>query len=87
MVIDYLRKRPFIIIEFVNGIDLDELLKQPTENDQEEVILDLNIDKAKLDTVYDQIAIYFSYLGFGSRASELSLRTILQATRPLSGDP
>lgn len=50
---------PFIIMEFVNGTDL---LKQPTENNQEEVMLDPSIDEAKLDTVYDQIADYM-FLG------------------------
>ncbi|UNI22779.1 hypothetical protein JDV02_008635 [Purpureocillium takamizusanense] len=53
---------PFIIMEFVNGTDLDDLLRQPTENDQEEVILNPDIEEAKLDTFYDQIADYMLQL-------------------------
>ncbi|OAQ93908.1 protein kinase-like domain [Purpureocillium lilacinum] len=53
---------PFIIMEFIKGIDLDEVLKQPTENDQEEVILNPDIDEASLDIVYDQIAEYMVQL-------------------------
>ncbi len=62
---------PFIVMEFVNGADLDDLLKQPTENNQQDVVLDLNIDEAKLDIVYRQVADYtlqlsrleFPYIG------------------------
>lgn len=48
----------FIVMGFVNGTDLDELLKRPTENNQQDVILDLDIDEAKLDIIYDQVAAY-----------------------------
>lgn len=49
---------PFIVMDLVSGTDLDDLLKQPTENNQQDVILDPKIDEAKLDIVYGQIADY-----------------------------
>ena len=53
---------PFIVMDFVNGTDLDELLKQPTDNNQQDVILDPDIDEAKLDIIYDQVADYMLQL-------------------------
>lgn len=50
------KPRPFIIEEFVEGEDLGALLQAPTENDADPVILVPNIDEAKLDNVYEQIA-------------------------------
>lgn len=47
---------PFIIMEFVDGQDLCELLKQQAEDKTEPVVLDPNVDDAKLDFVYEQIA-------------------------------
>lgn len=49
---------PFIIMEYVEGTCLDELLKQPTEDRIELSILNPDIDNATLDKVYDQIASY-----------------------------
>lgn len=49
---------PMIVMDFINGTDLDELLKRPAENNQQDVILDRNIDEAKLDVVYYQVAEY-----------------------------
>lgn len=58
-------------MDFINGTRLSTILKQPTKNDQEDVILNLNIDNATLDTIYDQLANYmlqisqldFPYIG------------------------
>ena len=38
-------------MDFIHGTDLDELLKRPTENNQQDVILDPDIDEKKLDVV------------------------------------
>ena len=53
---------PFIVMDFVNGTDLDELLKQPTEDNHQDIILDPDIDEAKLDIIYDQVADYMLQL-------------------------
>ncbi|KAK1948885.1 hypothetical protein LY78DRAFT_16591 [Colletotrichum sublineola] len=47
---------PFIIMDFVEGQELSGLLQQPTENKEDAVVLDPDIDNAKLDFVYEQIA-------------------------------
>ncbi|KAI5862075.1 hypothetical protein GGS23DRAFT_598088 [Durotheca rogersii] len=47
---------PFIIEEFMPGDDLGELLRKPTENEEDPLILDPDVDDAKLDFVYEQIA-------------------------------
>ena len=53
---------PFIIMDYVDGTRLSTILKQPTENDQEDVILNPDIDNTTLDIVYDQIADYMVQL-------------------------
>jgi aminoglycoside phosphotransferase (APT) family kinase protein len=53
---------PFIIMDYVDGTRLSTILKQPTENDQEDVILNPDIDNTTLDIVYDQIADYIVQL-------------------------
>ncbi len=47
---------PFIIMDFVEGQDLSDLLQQPSENKEEPIVLDPDIDEAKLDFVYEQVA-------------------------------
>lgn len=49
---------PYIIMDFIEGTRLSTFLKQPTEDDQADMILNPNIDEATLDTIYDQIADY-----------------------------
>ncbi|KAL5331394.1 hypothetical protein ACEPPN_000924 [Leptodophora sp. 'Broadleaf-Isolate-01'] len=49
---------PFTIMGFIDGTRLSTVLKQPTTDDQEDVILNPDIDDAKLDTIYDQLADY-----------------------------
>ncbi|KAL1847371.1 hypothetical protein VTK73DRAFT_10376 [Phialemonium thermophilum] len=56
------RLGPFLILEYVHGTCLDDLLKQPTKDQHEPSILDPSIDEAKLDGVYDQIASYIVQL-------------------------
>ncbi|KAH8662717.1 hypothetical protein BGZ61DRAFT_539441 [Ilyonectria robusta] len=55
--------------DFLDGVCLDNLLKKPTESDQDPLILDPEIDQKKLELVYSQIADYvvqLSRLGFPS---------------------
>ncbi|KAF2685632.1 phosphotransferase enzyme family protein-like protein [Lentithecium fluviatile CBS 122367] len=53
---------PFIIMEFVEGVSLATLLKEPTKTEQDEVILATEVDDAKLDSVYEQLADYMLQL-------------------------
>jgi aminoglycoside phosphotransferase (APT) family kinase protein len=58
---------PFIIMDYVDGISLATILKQPTETEQDEVILATDLDDSKLDYVYERLADYMlqlSRLGF-----------------------
>ncbi|KAL9113316.1 MAG: hypothetical protein Q9227_002651, partial [Pyrenula ochraceoflavens] len=50
---------PFIIMDYVDGISLATLLKQP---DQDEVVLATDVDDTKLDYVYEQLADYMLQL-------------------------
>ncbi|OAQ60737.1 phosphotransferase enzyme family domain-containing protein [Pochonia chlamydosporia 170] len=62
---------PFIIMDFVEGMLLSEVLKRPTESDQEDFILNPDVDKTMLEKVYRQIAgyilqlsqLHFSHIG------------------------
>ncbi|KAI0837864.1 kinase-like domain-containing protein [Hypoxylon sp. FL0890] len=47
---------PFMIEEFMEGENLGDLLKKPTEDEMDPAILDPDIDEAKLNIVYEQIA-------------------------------
>ena len=63
------RLGPFMIMDFIQGVRLSTFLKQPTEDDQADLILNPDISEATLDTIYDQIADYIlqiSRLGFSS---------------------
>ncbi|KAK7421735.1 hypothetical protein QQZ08_009823 [Neonectria magnoliae] len=53
---------PFMLMDFIDGVCLDDLLKKPTESDQDPLILDPNIDQKKLKLVYSQIANYILQL-------------------------
>ncbi|KAK2042445.1 hypothetical protein LZ31DRAFT_623523 [Colletotrichum somersetense] len=61
---------PFIIMDLVEGQDLSDLLQQPNENKEDPIVLDPDIDNAKLDFVYEQIA------GFMLELSRLSFSRI-----------
>jgi hypothetical protein len=56
------RLRPFIIMDYVDGISLATILKQPTETEQDEVVLATDVDNTKLDYVYEQLADYMLQL-------------------------
>ncbi len=49
---------PFIIMDFVEGQNLGRFLAQPTEDKAKLVFLDPNVDEAKLDILYEQIASF-----------------------------
>ena len=53
---------PFIIMDYVDGISLASILKQPTETEKDEVILATDVDDTKLDYVYEQLADYMLQL-------------------------
>ncbi|KAF1944450.1 hypothetical protein EJ02DRAFT_510131 [Clathrospora elynae] len=46
---------PFMIMEYIHGTTLSNLLKKPTETDQDEVILATDVENAKLDYVYERL--------------------------------
>ena len=53
---------PFIIMDYIEGIPLSTVLKQPAESDQEDILLDPNIDNSILNKIYRQIANYLLQL-------------------------
>lgn len=69
---------PFIIMEYVEGIHLSDVLKRPTANKQEKEILNPNIDNTMLNVIYRQIADFmlqlydldFTHIGAISESSE-----------------
>ena len=81
---------PFIIMDYIDGTRLSTLLKQPTENDQEDVVLNSDINNTTLDIVYDQIADYMiqlSKLNFpsiGSISQDPGSNTWSVTGRPLT---
>ncbi|KAI1134810.1 hypothetical protein F5Y05DRAFT_397476 [Hypoxylon sp. FL0543] len=71
----------FMIEEFMEGENLGDLLKKPTEDETEPAILDPNIDDAKLNVVYEQIA------GFMLELSRLEFPRIGAISQdPVSGE-
>ncbi|KAI4869498.1 phosphotransferase enzyme family protein-like protein [Hypoxylon rubiginosum] len=83
---------PFIIMDLIEGQDLSDFLQQPTEDKEEKKVLDPNIDEAKLDYIYDQIAdfmlqlsrIEFPYIGALSKNAESGQWAV--TGRPLTCD-
>lgn len=53
---------PFIVIDFVEGTLLSTLLKLETEDEDEDLILNPDINDAVLDKIYSQIADYILQL-------------------------
>ncbi|PGH13435.1 hypothetical protein AJ80_06304 [Polytolypa hystricis UAMH7299] len=89
---------PFIIMDYVDGTCLATVLKQPTQDDEEGMILNPTIDDAKLDKVYGQIInfmLQLSQLGFsciGSISEDpvsntWSVTDIQHERRNLADDP
>jgi hypothetical protein len=81
---------PFIIMDFVDGTRLSDVLKQPVQNNEGDVILDSNIDDTKLDKVYGQIAkfmLQLSQLDFpliGAISEDSTSNTWSVTGRPLT---
>ncbi|KAK0621572.1 hypothetical protein B0T17DRAFT_508909 [Bombardia bombarda] len=83
---------PFIIMDFMEGQDLSDLLQQPTESKEEPIILDPDIDEARLDFVYEQVASFMlelSHLEFpriGAISKDATSGQWAVAGRPLTYD-
>lgn len=81
---------PFIIMDFVEGKLLSEILQKPTEDDQDLVILDPDVDNSVLDKVYPQIADYLHQLskleftGIGAISQDGNSGAWLVTRRPLT---
>ncbi len=71
---------PFMIMDFVDGLSLARILKQPTKTEQDEVVLATDVDDKKLDYVYEQLADYMLQL------SRLDFSTIGAITKNLSSN-
>ncbi|PVH75194.1 phosphotransferase enzyme family protein-like protein [Cadophora sp. DSE1049] len=50
------RLGPFIIMEFMEGENLGDILKKPTPNEADLAILDPDINEAKLNGIFEQLA-------------------------------
>ncbi|KAI5462891.1 hypothetical protein BGZ63DRAFT_379977 [Mariannaea sp. PMI_226] len=66
---------PFILMDYMEGVCLDDLLKKPTERESDMLILDPAIDQRTLRVVFSQIADYMYQL------SQLRLPAIGTVTR------
>jgi hypothetical protein len=81
---------PFIIMDYVDGTRLSTILKQQTENDQEDVVLNPDINDTTLDIVYDQIADYMvqlselDFTGIGAISEDPASNTWSVTGRPLT---
>ncbi|KJZ77389.1 hypothetical protein HIM_03113 [Hirsutella minnesotensis 3608] len=53
---------PFIIMDFIEGTKLSTFLKQPTEDENVDMMLNPAIDERTLDIIYDQLADYIYQL-------------------------
>ncbi|OHF03790.1 phosphotransferase enzyme family protein [Colletotrichum orchidophilum] len=53
---------PFIIMDFVEGTLASRILQKPTDDDQEELILNPDLDSSLLDKFYRQVAGYLLQL-------------------------
>lgn len=81
---------PFIIMDFVEGVRLSTFLKQPTEDEDAEIILNPAMDEATLDTIYDQLAEYMlqisrlEFLSIGAISKHETSRLWTVSGRPLT---
>ena len=82
---------PFIIMDFIEGTRLSTFLKQPTEDEDADMILNPAIEEETLDTIYTQLADYilqFSRLEFSliGAISKDASETWTVTSRPLTYD-
>ncbi|KAH7370306.1 hypothetical protein BKA65DRAFT_488132 [Rhexocercosporidium sp. MPI-PUGE-AT-0058] len=73
---------PFIIMEFMEGENLGDILKKPTPNEADLAILDPDIDEAKLNGIFEQLASFMLEL---SRLEFPRIGAILRT--PFAGFP
>jgi aminoglycoside phosphotransferase (APT) family kinase protein len=80
----------FMIMDFVEGIRLSTLLKEPNEDDQADLILNPAIEETTLDTIYDQLADYLLQLSrlefssIGAISKDAASSTWAVTGRPLT---
>ena len=85
-----LRLGPFIIMDYVIGISLATIFKQPTDTEQDEVILATTVDDKKLDYVYEQLADYIlqlsrlDFTAIGALSKIQSSNEWIPSERPLT---
>ncbi|KAI1139199.1 hypothetical protein F5Y05DRAFT_381100 [Hypoxylon sp. FL0543] len=82
---------PFIIMDFIEGTRLSTFLRQPTEDEDADLVLNPAIDDGILDTIYAQLADYLlqiSRLQFPliGAISKDAAETWTVANRPLTYD-
>lgn len=53
---------PFAVMDFIDGVSLATVLKQPTKTEQDEVILGTNLDETEFEFVYEQLADFILQL-------------------------
>lgn len=77
-------------MDFVDGILLSTIMKQPTENIEDELILRPDIESTTLDIIYDQIADYLiqlskiDFTSIGSISEDPASKTWSVTGRPLT---
>jgi len=83
---------PFIIMDLVEGQELSSIIQQPNQDPKEPLRLDLNIDEASLDTIYDQIAGYLLEISsllfprIGAISKDAATNAWAVISRPLTYD-
>jgi aminoglycoside phosphotransferase (APT) family kinase protein len=81
---------PFIIMDFVEGVLLCDILQKPTNDDQELVILNPDIEKSVLDKIYSQLADYLyqlsklEFAGIGAISRDENSSAWAVTKRPLT---
>lgn len=77
-------------MDYLDRTRLSTVLKQLTENDQEDMVLNPDIDNTTLDIVYDQIADYMvqlselDFTGVGAISGDSASNTLSVTGRPLT---
>ncbi|KAK4044743.1 hypothetical protein C8A01DRAFT_42645 [Parachaetomium inaequale] len=80
----------FMIMDFVQSVRLSTFLRQPTDDDQADLILNPAIDEATLDTIYDQLADYIlqtsrlEFPSIGAISKDAASNTWSVTGRPLT---
>ncbi|KAG7292988.1 hypothetical protein NEMBOFW57_003033 [Staphylotrichum longicolle] len=81
---------PFIIMDFMEGVDLSEIMETPGRDKDEVPVLNPNIDNEKLDYLFEQIAVYLLELSrlefprIGAISKDVASGEWTVADRPLT---